>query len=166
METSKINGLLDELCQKVGGKWLLTGGSLIQLEIDSHRATEDIDLVSIDHESLSDVAAQDEMFKAAIRIGLSPESVNSAASFFVHRLPSWKNQLVILRSGIKGTIFRPNLTLFLALKLARATEIDLSDIAAAINAYDSKEFDFELFKTMADSKTLERFETHRGKWNI
>jgi hypothetical protein len=166
METSKINGLLNELCQKVGGKWLLTGGSLIQLEIDGHRATEDIDLVAIEHETLSHIAAQDELFKAAIRQGLSPESVNSAASFFVQRIAGWKNHLIELRTGPKGAIFRPDLTLFLALKLGRGTEIDLSDVASAVKAFDSKEFNFERFKQMVEPKTRELFEKLRSKWSL
>jgi hypothetical protein len=166
MEISKIDKLLEELCQKVGGDWLLTGGSLVQLEMDGQRATEDIDLVAIRHAELSEVAAQDELFKAAIRLGLSPESVNSAAGFFVHRLDGWKDHLVKLRSGAKGTIFRPDLTLFVALKLGRATEIDLADIASATKAYGPGEFSRENFKKMADPKLLELFEKLRSRWSL
>jgi hypothetical protein len=44
MEISKIRKILDELCQTIGGDWLLVGGALLQLEINGNRATEDIDV--------------------------------------------------------------------------------------------------------------------------
>ena len=47
MEHQTIEKLLALLCQEIGGDWLLAGGSLIQLEVNDARATEDIDLVNI-----------------------------------------------------------------------------------------------------------------------
>jgi hypothetical protein len=166
MEISKINELLDEICQNIGGKWLLTGGSLIQLEVDSMRATEDIDLIAIEHDSLSDVGAQQAMFKAAIGIGLSPENVNSAASFFVQQIADWKSHLVVLRSSPMGTIFRPDLTLFIVLKLARGTEIDLKDVGSAIQAFGANEFRAEAFEEMANHKSKALFEKNRKQWGL
>ncbi len=39
---------------------------------------------------------------------------------------------MLLRAGAKGAVHRPNLTLFVYLKLRRATETDLGDIRSAI----------------------------------
>ncbi len=163
---AKISGLLDEICQKVGGNWLLTGGSLIQLEVDSARATEDIDLVAINHSSLSEVAAQNELFKAAVRLGLSAENVISAASFFVQNIPNWKQNLIELRAGPAGKIFRPNLTLFILLKLGRASPVDLKDIALAVQKYGPAEFMMEVFKKNAEPKIVTLFEANRKNFGL
>jgi hypothetical protein len=58
--------------------------------------------------------------------------VNSAADFFVRRISDWRDQLIELHRGSRATIFRPTATLFLLLKLARLTEVDLDDCAALL----------------------------------
>lgn len=49
MEAAKVEALIEDICQNVGGEWLLLGGSLVQLEYDGGRATADIDLLSLGH---------------------------------------------------------------------------------------------------------------------
>jgi hypothetical protein len=166
MDAAKLTAILDEICQKVGGKWLLTGGALIQLQADAARATEDVDLVAISHETLSPVAAQNELFKAAIRSGLGPESVNSAAGFFVAQVPGWQNHLIEIQSGACGTIYRPSLTLFTILKLGRGTEVDLLDIAAAVQSFGAAEFDPRSFSQMASNEVRKLFEAHRKSFGL
>jgi hypothetical protein len=122
--------------------------------------------VAIDHPSLSDIAAQDALFKAAIRQGLSAENVNSAASFFVRGLAGWERQIVQLRGGRMGTVFRPTLTLFVALKLARATEVDLSDVRSATGHFGASDFDEAAFRQLATPVVLERFEKYRASFPL
>ena len=86
MEVAKIQALIHEICHKIGGEWLLVGGSLVQMEYNGARATEDIDLIRLRHPTHSEVRSQDELFKAAYRHGLDPGSLNSAAKFFVASL--------------------------------------------------------------------------------
>ncbi len=166
METSKITAVIDEICQKIGGSWLLTGGGLVQLHFKAERATEDVDLVPIHHDRLSDVAAQNQLFQSAIRLGLGPENVNSAAQFFVNQIPDWKSHVVLLKSGAEGSVYRPDLTLFIVLKLHRATPIDLEDIASAVQALGKSEFNFENFKKMGNDITLKRFLSHQANWGL
>ena len=40
MELDDIKLALDRLCQNLGGSWLLLGGSLIRLDVDSQRGTK------------------------------------------------------------------------------------------------------------------------------
>jgi hypothetical protein len=132
MESKTIDEILNYLCEELGGEWLITGGSLVRLSFDAQRGTEDLDLVRISHKDLSDDAAKNQLFKWLIARGLGPEWVNSAVEPFVQEISDWKSELVFFKKGAKGIIFRPNLTLFIYLKLRRGTEIDLLDIQKAI----------------------------------
>jgi hypothetical protein len=102
-----------------------------------------------------------QLFKSAIKLGLSAKNVNSAAGFFLHQIPGWENHLIEIKRGAKGKIFRPDLTLFIALKLGRATQIDLEDIAVAAKHWKNSEFSFQDFTKMVSPEVLKRFEHHR-----
>jgi hypothetical protein len=60
-------------------------------------------------------------------LGLPVEALNSAADFFVHRIPDWRRQIEPFRTGKSGRVFRPSPTLFLILKLRRLSTRDLDD---------------------------------------
>lgn len=161
MQTANIETLLTEICQKIGGEWLLIGGSLVILEFDGKRATEDIDLVQIRAHGKSEAKAQDELFQAAMRIGLDPETVNSAARFFVSEISGWESEIMPLRTGPVGTVFRPSLTLFAALKFRRGTEIDLRDVAVAVAKEGSVKFDEAKFRALAGENATRAFDRKR-----
>lgn len=62
----------------------------------------------------------------AAEAGLPVEAVNSAADFFVRKIADWRTQLVPFVRR-RATIYRPNATLFLLLKLERLSAVDLED---------------------------------------
>ncbi len=128
MESKTLAEILGYLCDELGGDWLLTGGSLVRLEFDATRGTEDVDLVRIRHPELSDEAARNALFRWLIDRGLGPEWVNSAVEPFVREIKDWQNELVPIRKGRRGALFRPSLTLFVYLKLRRGSEVDCEDI--------------------------------------
>ncbi len=159
METTKIEAILDHLCQNIGGDWLLVGGALVQLHINAERATEDIDLAFISHSKKTLNLAQNELFQYSMQnLNIGPESVNLAVDFFLNEISDWRENCVLIQSGTQGRIFRPNLSLFVALKMRRASTIDINDIKEAMKLFPRPEFDehkiakwlnderFELFK--------------------
>jgi hypothetical protein len=166
MENEKIEAILDEICQKIGGEWLLVGGCLVQLEYDGARATEDIDLIHIFDPAKTSVKAQDELFKAASQLGLDPESVNSAAGFFVSELPGWEDELEEWRHGPAGRVLKPSLTLFVALKLARGSEIDLQDISSAVRKEGRGSFHEGRFRALANAKLQAKFDLLRARLRL
>lgn len=166
MNSAKIRAIIEEVCQKVGGDWLLLGGSLVQLEYDGGRATEDIDLVQIRHSHHSEVRAQDELFKAAHRQGLDPEQVNSAAKFFISELKGWESEILPLAHGPAGRVFKPTLTLFVATKLRRASEIDQQDVIYALEKEGRASFDEEKFRALVGKEILANFEIMRVKLGL
>jgi hypothetical protein len=127
-DRARIEALLHLAGERLEGEWLLVGGASAAAWFSPARTTEDLDLIGLagtqaERFSLMELAAA-----AAIPI----EAVNSAADFFVRRIPDWRQQLVELHRGSRATIFRPSATLFVLLKLRRLTETDLDDCTALL----------------------------------
>ena len=165
MDAKTLEEILSFLSDDLGGDWLLTGGSLVRLVFDASRGTEDVDLVRIAHPELSDEAAKNRLFRWLIDRGLGPEWVNSAVEPFVREVEGWKRELVLVRTGTKGQIFRPNLTLFVYLKLRRGSEVDLADIRSATpNCPEG--FDEKKFRAWAEPSLTRKFEAARAKLGL
>ena len=156
MEKAKTEQILEQLCQKIGGDWLLVGGTLVQLCYDGGRSTEDIDLVQIAHPSRSKESLQDELFRFTLNTWqMGPEYINLSADFFVRDLKGWESELLLMKHGPVGRIFRPSITLFAALKLRRASELDINDIKAALTKEGSAHLDFEKLNFWLSPKKIE-----------
>lgn len=115
--------VLQQLVAELDGDWVLLGGSLATVWFDGARTTEDIDIVSA---TPSDERRY-QLFDFATRLGLSVEALNSAADYFLYRVPGYAEQLEPLLVGSKSRILRPTPTLFLLLKIERMSEADLED---------------------------------------
>jgi len=118
-----VERLIVAAADRLEGDWLLVGGALAVLWLESDRATEDIDLISLRGSQADRLALMDQ----AAQIGLPIEVVNSAADYFVRRIQGWDGMIEVLREGASARVFRPNPTLFLLLKLGRLSEADLED---------------------------------------
>jgi hypothetical protein len=124
----RLEVLLAALTEHLDGDWLLLGGALVALWLEPRRVTEDIDLVSL--AGLPEQRLQLMEFAAAA--GLSIEAVNSAADYFVRRIPGWQQEIELFRLGPKARIYRPTPTLFLLVKIGRLSDQDLADCLAMI----------------------------------
>jgi hypothetical protein len=152
MDRAKITQILQRLSHHIGGDWLLVGGALVQIEIDGTRATEDVDLAFMGHPSKSLNFLQDELFQYSLsKLKVGPESLNLAVSFFLNQIPDWHKECHLLLSGPVGNIYRPSLTLFIALKLNRASSIDLQDIKLALKKFPNSELNEEKLKKWVNS---------------
>src|SRR3970282_1481610 len=128
LERARIDRFLARAADRLEGDWLLVGGAAAAVWFAPDRTTEDIDLVGragTNSERLSLLEVADEE-------GLPVEAVNSAADFYVRRVPGWDAAGVILRTGATATIRRPTATLFLLLKIGRLSEQDLDDWLALL----------------------------------
>jgi hypothetical protein len=129
---AEIHRFLDAAAAELEGDWVLLGGSAAAAWFLPTRVTEDIDLVSV-----SDTPeARSALMDLAEARGLSVESVNSAAGYFLRKIPDWRQNLEVLRTG-RATIYRPTPTLFILLKLSRLAESDAADCAALMDACEA-----------------------------
>ena len=95
-----------------------------------HRVTVDIDLAGPDTATQRDTAVLMEIAEA---LGLPVEAVNQAGAFFLHKIPKWQDSLVLVHKGRSASFFRPDVNLFILLKLPRLSEADLKDTLAMLN---------------------------------
>lgn len=102
---------------------LLIGGAAAATWFAPLRTTENLDLIGL----AGTQAERFALMNLAVDAGLPVEAVNSAADFFVRKIADWREQLVVLHRGARGTIYRPTATLFLLLKIGRLSETDLDD---------------------------------------
>lgn len=123
LDHDRIQALLAAAVDRLDGDWLLVGGALVAVWLESRRVTEDVDLIGLGGTAAERMALMD----LAEAEGLPIEAVNSAADFFVHRVPGWREEIRLFQSGARGRIHRPTPTLFVLLKMGRLSEQDLDD---------------------------------------
>jgi hypothetical protein len=122
-DRSRIEELLRLAADQLEGDWLLIGGGAAAAWFSPARTTEDLDLIGLGGTQAERFALMD----FAVAAGIPVEAVNSAADFFVRRIPDWRDRIAVLVRGARGTIYRPDPTLFLLLKLGRLSAVDLED---------------------------------------
>lgn len=106
------------------GDWVLLGGSLLPVLGIESRLTTDIDLVPLGSTGNSSLS---QTFQFAEKAHLPIEAVNSAALYFLEKIPHFREHLILLHEWKEGRLFRPDLYLFFTLKLGRFTESDYLD---------------------------------------
>lgn len=109
---------------RLSGDWIIIGGTVLPLLGIDHRTTTDIDIAPADSENMKETL---ELMKIAEDLNLPIESINQAASYFLHKIKLFQNHLILMHRGKHASIFRPDLELFFQLKLQRFSESDLAD---------------------------------------
>lgn len=109
---------------RLKGEWIIIGGALLPILNISNRPTFDVDLIGPQKNQMDE---QLQILKLAEELKLSFENINQAASLFLLRIPGWEKMLIELVRGKNMVLFRPNVTLFLILKINRFSEIDYDD---------------------------------------
>jgi hypothetical protein len=123
LDATRLDAIVQRVADHLPGDWLLVGGALVALWLDARRVTEDVDLVAIEGTGANRLS----LLGLAHDLGLPVEALNSAADFFVHRVPDWRQQIEPFRVGKAGRVFRPSPTLLLLLKVRRLSTRDLDD---------------------------------------
>ncbi|MFH1727036.1 MAG: hypothetical protein ABIA04_01280 [Pseudomonadota bacterium] len=67
------------------------------------------------------------LFDLIADFGLEPETLNFVGIYYLNKIKDYKNKLVLLKKGKKSSVYRPNVNLFIELKLERFTESDYQD---------------------------------------
>lgn len=113
--------------ERLEGSWVLIGGTLLAALEAEYRATTDIDVVGIEE---PDQRMMLKLMELASDLGLPIETINQAAGFFLLKIPDFKKHLLPLHEGKKAKIYRPDVFLYIQLKLGRLSDSDLEDCIA------------------------------------
>ena len=125
-----ISRFIKLAANKIGGEWVLIGGSVLSFLKILNRSTLDIDIVGPQSSTQADQLV---LMEIAEHLEIPVESINQAASFFYYRLKPCKKDLLLLHQGTSARIYRPNATFYVLLKLARFTETDLGDCKSILS---------------------------------
>jgi hypothetical protein len=127
LNSKTLQLFLKNAVRELKGEWVLLGGTLLPaLGIDI-RSTVDIDLVGL---SKKEAAQNLELMRLASAMGLSIESINQAAAFFLKNVDYTARDLKVLKKSKSAVIYRPSFALYLKLKTARLSPTDLLDCEA------------------------------------
>lgn len=154
LDRAKIESLLARAVDRLPGDWVLLGDSLAAVWFRADKVAGDIDLVSLDESPAARFALMD----FAEAEGLPVEAVNSAADFFLRRIPGWRNELVPFREGAAGNVLRPTPTLFLLLKSERMSESDLGDCVALLSMAKTQKLLVDLARVKARLDELDELD--------
>ena len=124
LDSKLLKEFLKLAASKLEGEWLLVGGTLLPAVGLHVRATVDIDIVGLGKKEATQSL---ELMELAEALGLSVETINQAAKFFVEKAGYNKEDLLPLMKGKSATIFRPSVALYWKLKSSRLSETDLID---------------------------------------
>lgn len=124
MDKKLLDKFIQLLGEKVSGNWIIIGGSVLPWLGASCRHTKDIDIVGPKDSSQMDTLL---IMEIAQSLGLPIEAINQAAAFFLYRISDWEKNIVLIYKGHKASVFRPNATLYILLKLKRFSEGDYED---------------------------------------
>ncbi len=160
IEGKTLTRFLEIAGTKLSGDWVILGGSVLPLLGVFHRVTLDIDVAGPKKSSQDDILI---LMEIAQELGLPVEAINQAAGYFLFKVPNWDKQLVLLHKGEKAAFFRPNVNLFLELKIGRMDQSDLEDcihfleFAKQTNeAVDSKRISILIRKRLSGNNDKER----------
>jgi hypothetical protein len=129
LDRDAIERIVHAIGDQLDGKWLVVDGAALALWVSPRRLTEDVDVVPMTQTGGERLA----ILELAEQLSLPIESLNSAAEFFVRRVDGWQEQLELLYAGARSTVYRPNATLMVLLKMARLSERDLEDVRLVLD---------------------------------
>ncbi|MBI4924538.1 MAG: hypothetical protein HY843_01325 [Bdellovibrio sp.] len=114
---------------KLNGDWIVLGGSVLPLMGIESRVTTDIDVVKINNSTQAETL---ELMELTEKLGFPIETINQASAYFLFKIADFKKHLVLLQRGTNASFYRPDLYLFLQLKLPRLSESDFHDCVEMI----------------------------------
>jgi hypothetical protein len=130
LDSQTLHRFVQLAANRLTGDWVILGGAAVPLMGGPFRATLDIDIAGPKEASNSQSMI---LLDIATELGLPIEAVNQAAAFYLRQIEGWQDHLVLLVRGPSASIFRPDATLYLLLKISRLSEADLQDCTEAIN---------------------------------
>jgi hypothetical protein len=162
IQPEQYQQFLKSVANDLEGDWLVIGGSLLAIIQSASRSTVDIDLCPI-NEMTNELRLS--LMNVAQKSGISVESINPAADFFLKQIPNWKNSIILHISGAKGHLYRPSFELYLKLKVERLTQTDFEDCLLYYqwNKKNNNLIDLKVIQSFLDLKIKSEMNTEKLK---
>ncbi|MBN1115308.1 MAG: hypothetical protein JXA66_08200 [Oligoflexia bacterium] len=110
--------------KELEGEWVIIGGTVLPLMGIDTRSTVDIDIISLDENQINQNL---KLMTIAEKLGLPIETINQAGAFFLFKIKEFRKHLIVLHKTANATVYRPDLELFIKLKIGRLSDADLTD---------------------------------------
>ena len=128
IDSKLMKKFIDLAVNQLEGEWIIIGGTVLPLMGIDLRVTVDIDLINLAAKNSNSHALQ--LMEIAESLGLPVETINQAGAYFLSKIEDVRDHLVLFQSAKKCKIYRPDVFLFLQLKIARLSQSDLDDCIA------------------------------------
>lgn len=126
INSTLMQKFLQAVLKKMKGDWVVVGGTVLPLMGIDHRFTVDIDIVSTNENA--DMQDSIQLMEVAEALGMPVDAINQAAAYFLRKALNYRQHLILLAESNDCRVFRPDLFLYVQLKIARLSESDLTDI--------------------------------------
>ena len=136
-----LNKFLKLAIDQLNGDWIVIGGTVLPLSGVDFRVTTDIDFIKLDFNANNSETLK--LMEIAESLKLPVETINQSGAYFLSKVEDIQQNLVLLEASKKCKIYRPNIYLFIKLKLERLSSTDLEDCIQMIKHHSEE---FELFK--------------------
>lgn len=127
---------LKKAVSKLKGNWIIIGGTVLPLSGIDYRVTVDIDIVNLNFEQSNNDNIK--LMEIAEELKLPIESINQAGAFFLSKFNDVDNHLVLLKESKNCKIYRPDVYLYVKLKIERLTMTDLEDCIHFIRVHKNE----------------------------
>ena len=125
INSKTLRKFIELAVKRLNGEWVIIGGTVLPLLGIDLRVTTDIDLIPLGNAQSN--ASVLELMRLSEELHLPIETVNQAGLYFLEKISDYRECLIVLKKSETATIYRPNVSLFVRLKIGRLSESDLSD---------------------------------------
>ena len=130
IDSATMKKFIEIAAHQLEGEWVVIGGTVLPLMNIDLRVTVDIDLVNLDAKNSNLNSLK--LMEIAESMGLPVETINQSGAYFLSKIEDAQEHLVLFKESKKCKIYRPDVYLFLKLKLTRLSQSDFEDCVAFV----------------------------------
>jgi hypothetical protein len=136
MNQKTMKKFVEIASESLTGEWVIIGGTVMAVLGIEYRVTVDIDFVNLKNKSSNSDSLK--LMGIAEQLGLPIESINQAGAYFLSKINDVQDHLVVIKETKSCKIYRPDVYLFVKLKLGRFTQTDLEDCLVMIQHHQEE----------------------------